>query len=404
MLFASAAITDLPVDRAAAALAGEIQSALGSLPVDLLLVFFSSHHISQAERLSSEITRDLRPGALLGCSGQGVIGPEHEIEARPAVSVIAASLPGVAVTPFALRAQDWHAVLEDPDRFVHAVGSREDPKLVVLLADPLSTPIAPLLDRFNTAYPEVPVVGGMASGARARVGNAFLFQNHLHRSGAVGVMLSGAIAADVIVSQGCRPIGSVHSITKVEENVVVSLDGRPPLAEVQGMVESLSVDDRELLRHGLFVGRAIDARKSPLGRGDFLIRSVVGVDQKRGTIAVGDDLTVGERIQFHVRDAATAREDLEMMLSLHTLLEPARGALLFSCNGRGTHLYGRPDGDISIIRDYLGRVPLAGFFCAGEFGPIGGKSFLHGHTASLALLRRAGARVESTERGVAGWQ
>jgi small ligand-binding sensory domain FIST len=210
-------------------------------------------------------------------------------------------------------------------------------------------------------------------------------------------VLSGPVAVDVIVSQGCRPIGSVHSVTAVDENIVESLDGRPPLAAVQDMVESLSPEDRGLLRHGLFVGRAIDARKSALGRGDFLIRSVVGVDQKRGTIAVGDELTVGERIQFHVRDAATAREDLELMLSLQALLEPARGALLFSCNGRGTHLYDQPDGDVSVIQDFLGGVPLAGFFCGGEIGPIGGINFLHGHTASLAILRRAGARAERAE-------
>jgi small ligand-binding sensory domain FIST len=79
-----------------------------------------------------------------------------------------------------------------------------------------------------------------------------------------------------------------------------------------------------------------------------------------------------------------------MMLTPHALFGAPSGAFLFSCNGRGTNLYNEPDGDISAITSFFRGIDLAGFFCAGEIGPIGGKNFLHGHTASLALIRPSG--------------
>jgi small ligand-binding sensory domain FIST len=258
-----------------------------------------------------------------------------------------------------------------------------------------------LLDAFNGGFPGIPVVGGMASGASAPGGHALLTREETLRSGAAGVSLAGALGVDVIVSQGCRAIGPVFEVTEAKENVLIELGGKPALTAVHSMVENLPQEDRDLrdlLRHGLFLGRSISEGKGTLGRGDFLIRSVVGVDQGSGTISVGDYLSEGERVQFHVRDGATAKEDLEMMLSLHALIGRPRGAFLFSCNGRGTHLYGHSDGDISVIQDYLGGVPLAGFFCAGEIGPIGGRNFLHGHTASLALIRSTQPRPERGER------
>jgi len=155
----------------------------------------------------------------------------------------------------------------------------------------------------------------------------------------------------------------------------------------QALVDDLDEEDRDLLQNGLFIGRAIDSKKESLGRGDFLVRGVMGVDGNSGSIAIGDTIVAGERVQFHLRDARTAREDLEMMLSPQSLFGAPSGALLFSCNGRGTRLYDEPDGDISAITGCFRGLDVAGFFCAGEIGPIGGKNFLHGHTASLALIR-----------------
>ena len=141
------------------------------------------------------------------------------------------------------------------------------------------------------------------------------------------------------------------------------------------------------MRNGLFIGRAINADCETLGRGDFLVRGIVGAEPENGAIVVGDHIETGEKVQLHVRDAETAAEDLELLLTPQTLYDPPSGALLFTCNGRGAGLYGHPDGDISILQGALGGVEAAGFFCAGEIGPIGGNNFLHGHTASIVLIR-----------------
>jgi small ligand-binding sensory domain FIST len=184
-------------------------------------------------------------------------------------------------------------------------------------------------------------------------------------------------------------VGPVFEVTDATHNIIGSLEGESPLERIGDLLESLDESDRELLRNGLFIGRAIDPRKETLGRGDFLIRGVLGADSKSGAIAIGDVVAAGERVQFHLRDANTAREDLEMMLSPHAFFGEPSGAFLFSCNGRGTHLYSEPDGDISAINSFFRGIDVAGFFCAGEIGPIGGRNFLHGHTASLALIRPA---------------
>jgi small ligand-binding sensory domain FIST len=203
------------------------------------------------------------------------------------------------------------------------------------------------------------------------------------------------VAVDVIVSQGCRPVGPALKVTSARDNVIRSMDDKTPLDHLQDLVAELSEEERGLLRSGIFVGRAIDSEKDVLGRGDFLIRGVMGLDQDNGAITVGDVIDEGEVVQFHLRDAATAKEDLEMMLTPQALFGQPSGAFLFSCNGRGTRLFDHANGDISSIQNFFPGINLAGFFCAGEIGPIGGRNFLHGHTASLALIRPQSASPKS---------
>jgi small ligand-binding sensory domain FIST len=281
----------------------------------------------------------------------------------------------------------WETTLGDPATFRQILGVPDSPNLFVLLADPFTTPMEAVLGAFNRFYPDAPVVGGMASGSPRAGGNALLLNGELLNNGAVGLALSGPVEIDVIVSQGCRPIGQPLVVTEAQENIIVSLDGVTPLAHLQHLLAELSPEDQGLLQQGLFVGRAIAPDQAGLGRGDFLIRGVMGLDQERGALVIGDRVEPGETIQFHVRDANTATEDLEMMLTPQLFFDPPAGGLLFSCNGRGTRLYDHPDGDISTIQNVVGQVELTGFFCAGEIGPIGGQNFLHGHTASLALFR-----------------
>jgi small ligand-binding sensory domain FIST len=415
MNFASAIVTErqlahIEIDRALQAdevsrlLIEGVEPQLNSQTVDLAALFISSHFANEAATIAANLRATLKPRVLIGCTAEGVISCVEEIENEPAVSLVAARMPNVTLTPFLLNARhmsEWATFLSDGQLFHHAIGTPENPKCFILLADPFSVPIegtgeeaVGVLRSFNAFHPGVAVVGGVASGAPYPGANAMILNDVLSNHGAVGVALSGAVEVDVIVSQGCRPVGKPFVVTDARHNYILGLDGARPLTTLHQLIESLDVKDRALLQGGLFIGRAIrpsrDTAHDILGRGDFLIRGVVGADQRTGGIAIGDVPVVGELVQFHVRDANTAEEDFDLMLAPQGLFDSPSGALLFSCNGRGTRLFDHPNGDISIVQRALGDekpVELAGFFCGGEIGPIGGKNFLHGHTASLALFR-----------------
>ncbi|MDH3197365.1 MAG: FIST C-terminal domain-containing protein [Candidatus Krumholzibacteria bacterium] len=393
MKFASAVTHAADPTAAARELGVNLRAALGPARADLALVFASVDYASEAEALAAALEREMGARTLLGCTAEGVITSGREIERERAVSVIAARLPEVELAPFAIVREDLEAIARDAAALAGVVDAPADARAFILLGDPLTAPMDALLGAFNGIFAGVPVIGGMASGARGP-GVAALFAGaRVYREGAVGVAMAGALAVDTIVSQGCRPVGLVFTITRAHANVIESLEGGSPLECINALVDDLDDDERGLLTGGLFVGRAVDSSKDALGRGDFLVRGVVGVDPESGAIAVGDMVKAGERVQFHVRDAATAREDLEMMLTPHAFFGEPAGALLFSCNGRGTRLYDHPDGDVTAIQEFWSDLAVAGFFCAGEIGPIGGRNFLHGHTASIALIRPRGKQV-----------
>jgi small ligand-binding sensory domain FIST len=368
-------------------LIGEIRRQIPEGGFDFGLLFMSSHFSEKADECSRAIREELAPRVLIGCTGEGVIGSEEEIERSPAITLAVAQFPNVELTPVVFPAVELQRARSEGRSPLENAEVPDSTRLFLMVADPFTTPMDHLLDSYNETFPGVPIIGGLASGARPPGKNALIVNDQVLRDGAATVAFSGDVAVDVIVSQGCRPVGPALEVTDVRDNVIRHLEGKPPLDHIQDLVEELSGEDRELLRNGLFVGRAIDSSKEVLGRGDFLIRGVTGLDQKNGAIAVGDLIEEGEIVQFHLRDAATAREDLEMMLTPQSLFGQPSGAFLFSCNGRGTRVYDHANGDISSIREFFPRINLAGFFCAGEIGPIGGRNFLHGHTASLALIR-----------------
>lgn len=390
MCFASGISTADTVEQLVSDLLGQIRAQLGDQPgIDLALFFISAQLIEAVPEFAARLRLELNPRALLGCTAEGVIGREREIEEGPAVTLVVAQLPGVVLTPISLLLgeNEWHKLLLDQDDFQCLVNVPEDTRLFILLGDPFSAPMDDVLESFNVCYPGIPVIGGMASGALRPQGNTLVLDDQLTQEGVLGLALSGALQVDIVVSQGCRPIWRPFKVGAAHRNMLLDLEGRPPLSWLQDLIPELPEEDRLLLQNGLFVGRAIASQQETLGRGDFLIRGVMGIDQHSGAMAIADSMIEGEMIQFHLRDALTAQEDLEMMLIPQMFRQPPRGGLLFSCNGRGTRLYDHPDGDISVIQRSLEDIHLAGFFCAGEIGPIGGANFLHGHTASLVLFR-----------------
>jgi small ligand-binding sensory domain FIST len=363
---------------------------VGDQEVDLSVVFLSAHFRGQAQQVRSGLQEIFHPAELIGCSAESIIGPVDELEQTPAIAVLLACLPGVTLTPFSLASQAWAELLEDEAAFRQAVPNPPaGARLGLLFCDPFSTPVDHVLKAFEHFHPGVPVLGGMASAAMAAGQNTLFLKDRILNNGAVGLLLSGDFDLDYIVSQGSRPVGDPYVVTGARQNVIFSLENQPPLFRIQEMVDHLSEDDHQLLQRGLLIGRAINPIQDVFGRGDFLIRSVLAADHHNGAITVGDVIQSGEIVQFHVRDALTAREDLEMMLIPQAFRPPAAGVLMFTCNGRGTRLFDVPSRDVSIVQKGLGNVPLAGFFCAGEIGPVRGHNFVHGHTVCLAIFRPA---------------
>jgi small ligand-binding sensory domain FIST len=306
-----------------------------------------------------------------------VIGVGQEVEEGPAFSLFAGRLPEARLTPVRLDVEQT----PDGDAIVGWPDLDDDTSALVLLADPFSFPVDGLLRRLNDDRPGLPVVGGMASAARGPGGNRLVIDGEVPERGAVGVFVTGTDVRTV-VSQGCRPIGNPYVVTASERNLVGELAGRPALERVRELADGASDEERELLQRGLHLGVVVDEHRVEFGRGDFLVRNLLGGDRETGAIAVGEQIPVGRTVQFHVRDAAAADEELRSLLAA----EEADAALLFTCNGRGQQLFGVPDHDAGVLAELLGPVPAAGGFCAGEIGPVGGQNFLHGFTASVALF------------------
>jgi small ligand-binding sensory domain FIST len=355
-------------------------------PADLALVFVSHHHASDFSDLAERICDPLHTNNLLGCTGEAIVGGGREIENQPAISLWAARLPDTRIDTFHLqfaRTPEGGSFTGWPDELA---GDWPADTALLLFGEPFSFPADALLERLNDDRPGVPVMGGMASGAQQPGEHRLFLGRREIREGAVAAVIRGGVRLRWVVSQGCRPIGRHAVITKAERNIIHELGGRPPLAVLQEIYETLSPEDKQSMEQGVHVGRVTDEYKSEFGRGDFLIRNVIGVDRDTGAIAIGDFVRPGQTVQFHLRDAQSADEDLRELLSAAPGQPPSHAALLFTCNGRGTRLFDRPHHDAGVIRAALGEVPLAGFFAAGEIGPIGNRNFLHGFTASIALF------------------
>ncbi len=364
------------LDRATAPLEGS--------PVDLAFVFVSSTHGPRVQEVASSLAPRLAGATVLGCTTQASIGEEREIEEGPAVALWVAHLPGTVLVPFRLsfeRTPDGQALIGFPILEDHI-------KSVFLLADPYTFPTQHLLQSLNDDYPDLPVFGGQASGAGAGQ-IALVLGDKVLNEGAVGVQIGGAIDVTPLVSQGCKPIGDPYIVTQARGNIIFKVGGKPPLFRLREIMSKMTPEDHANAAHNLHVGVVIDERKADPAPGDFLIRPVLQADPETGAISVGDVLTVGQTVQFQVRDAATADADFRGLLEERLGQTGGRdpvGALLFTCNGRGSNLFGSPNHDVNVLRDNVPGLPVAGMFCGGEIGPIGGKNFLHGFTASVALF------------------
>ena len=370
---------------------------------DLALVFASTAYASDLTRLLPLLRQELRSRHWIGAAGGGVVGtlPDGsaaEIEKTPSLSVTLLQLPGSEITAVELSTetlpdldgaakqwQDWSGI------------QPEHCRSQILLIDPTSNNINDLISGLDYAFPGAATIGGIACPHNAPHGSLLIDDRVV--TGAVICSIGGDWRLDTVVAQGCRPIGPVFSIEKVQRNVLLELsDGErrdTPVACLQRVLADLNSEDRERVRHSLFLG--IERRNLQLNpehpaesEGAFLVRNLIGVDPKNGAVAVADRVRPGMNVQFQLREADASREEaLSLLKAAATTDEraPVFG-LLMACLGRGQGLFGVPDGDVTLGRQVMPDLPMAGAFCNGEIGPVAGSTHLHGYTACWGLLRQ----------------
>ena len=377
MPYAASLSTHTDPGVAVAEAVGEIIDKLGPSP-DLALLFVSGAFVTQVKDLVHAVNEILKPGTLLGSTAISVVSGEKEVEDQTAISMFAGNFNGYA-TPIRLGEG-----VPTSDGWETGEGQEFDsPHTLLVLADPFSFQTESAIGAWRSLFPDLQIIGGLASAGNVPQVNRLVLDDQIFDSGAVGVLLSGPVRVEPLVSQGCRPIGSPLIVTKADGNLIYELAGQKALSRLQEVVSELSDDERSLVSSGLHVGRVIDEHRSEFGRGDFLIRGVLGADQNSGVVAVGDQIPVGSTIQFQVRDADSAHEDLHLLTSS---IVAGDGALLFTCNGRGQNLFETPHHDARTLAPLVSGGALSGMFCAGEIGPVGPRSFLHGFTASAAIF------------------
>jgi len=388
--FASALTAERLSSRVLRAVLDELEAGLEGATPDLVLAFATHHHGPELEGLGQGLARATGASLVAGCTAESVIGPARELEGTPGLALWAAHLPGTQVRATEVTAhadgQGTHSLSTLPP-----IGAPEHTSLLVL-ADPYSFPVDALLTGLNEKHPGVPAMGGMASGAMGPGQTMFFSESGLRESGCLVISLEGAIEILPVVSQGCRPVGKPWVITECDRNVIKKLGGRPAL---EVLIETLNglARSSEARPSMPFIGLAIDPTRTRFERGDFLARGIMAMNQRDRSIAVADFVRRGQTVQLLVRDAESAGEDLRSLIAGNERLHEdcaagEMGALLFSCNGRGKRMFGKADHDVGCVQDALPvPAPVAGFFAAGEIGPVGGRNFLHGFTASIAFFR-----------------
>jgi small ligand-binding sensory domain FIST len=359
------------------------RGALGGERCDLAIVFASGLHLAVPETLLEAVHEALMPEQLVGCGAGGVIGPHREIEEGTAVSIWAAHLGEGSATAF-------HAAVEELEEGAGALTGM--PELdgaagAILLADPATFPTDAVLRFLSDSTPMISLLGGLASG-RSGAGAVLFMGEDVLDEGAVGVRLDG-VEMLPCVSQGATPIGPELTITAADGNVIEELAGRPALVTLRETIEGLPASELEMVEGGLLVGIVVDANKPDYVQGDFLVRGLVGADPSSGKVAVAADVHPGQVVRLHARDAVSADRDLREALAVQMTALGGRapaGALLFACNGRGRDMFSRPHHDADAVAEALLDAPAAGFFAAGEIGPVGGEHFLHSFTATIAVF------------------
>jgi len=377
----------LSLHKDADSVSDEIVSCAANIEADLAVLFTSHHHEPDFDQLLSNINEGMSVRNLIGCTGESIIGTDHEIENQPAVVLWLASLPDVRVMPFLIDQEDLNN-LETQESWIDRLGMKpEDNSNFVILADPFTFDILTCLQCMDQAYPQSPKVGGLASGANQPGQNRLFLNDQSLRQGLVGVALTGPLQLDSVVSHGCRPIGKPFVVTKAHANIIEELGGHTAYDVLKQVFMDVPEEDKNLMQDGVHVGVAVDEHLQEFRTRDFLVHNLLGIyDQDK--LAISNLIRPGQTVQFHVRDAHTADSEMRTSLADKTsqLQHSPSGGLLFSCSGRGRRMFDSPDHDIGLVNTSFQNCQIAGFFAQGEIGPVGKQTCIHGHTSNLVLF------------------
>lgn len=389
MIWASALSTAQTTSAALTELKRAVEQQLDGRRPDLVCVFASEHHSDHYLQIAQRVSSHFSPRASIGCSGAGLVGGGYEKEQGPALVLCAAHLPDVEIHAFHATDNQYPSADASPDAWADLVGAERDQHTHFVLLSNLAGPPAfdprPLLAGLDFAYPGCTQIGGLASAAD---NNVLFLDGALHNNGLVGIALQGNLQVDTLVARGCRPIGQPMTANTCEDHLLFQLNDRPASQVLAELYHSLPATDQECMRQGLLIGVASTELKDEFEPEDFLMRNIVHMDHEKGYLAIGDTLRPGQTVQFHLRDADAADEDLELLLDRYCREEPdPAGALLFTCAGRGQQLFRKTNHDSNAFFSKVGDVPLTGFFCNGEIGPIGQTTHLHGYTSLFGIFR-----------------
>jgi len=356
----------------------------------IAFVFMTEHFFAMAEDILESVRVDGHAGTVVGCSGSGVLGTNTEIEQSPSFSLLMMNLPqGCEFNTFRYN-QEFIENQTSSEEWFEKIGKKKgDQSKFVVFSDPFTVDSLAWMKSWNAALDHSPTTGGLASGNMGNRQSRIFLNGQSFSEGGVGLHLSGGLEIHTVVSQGCIPIGKSHIITKAEQNIIFELGGRPAYEVLSETVDSLNDELKNRAQGNLFIGFVMNEYKEKFKRGDFLVRNLLGADQAMGALAVGEWPHVGQTIQFQLRDSKTAHEDLEHWLEEKKSELKGKqilSGLMFVCNGRGKNLFKEGNHDAKTVAKFFGDIPLAGFFCNGEIGPVGKSNFLHGYTASLALF------------------
>lgn len=364
------------------------QSAMDQARVaeaDLVFVFVTHHHLGIARSLIDEVMTVADTENVVGCSGMGVLTDDRENDREPGVAVLV------------IAGEDLDVVLVQDRGDDAGIGIGEqllpydtDDALLIMVTGLFGDP-AKLMQQITENVGHLPIVGGMASPnpwERTEPASLQWCGQEMSEDLVVGVLLRG-VNFSTGVAQGCQPFGQAYTITKCDDQVIHQLAFAPAVDALKEAMDTLTTEEKAHLRRNIFIGLAMDEYAVERKRGDYLIRSLMGIEERSGALGINESVSVGQTVQFNLRTPNAAHDDMVQVMK-RLKAEKGRVAgvcgLYFNCMGRGFGLYAQPDHDVLVMRKHLGAFPMAGFFGQAEFAPVGERNFVHSYTGVLTLL------------------